>query len=319
VGAHTAPFDELLQIVEGDAKIIISGQPHRMLGGEMILMPAGRPQALKALQRFEMILTMIHSRVEQRTKRGQESGARGGVGPIARAAGARYDGVAPQFGDGKVGLAETKRNLDASQGANFIRLYLAAMKANEVIVDVSAVIPRERHPKVFNTWHSLAEGTAMLLVNDHDPVSLYYLFAAEYRGGFRWEYLERGPKTWRVRISKGQFADPGYAPRQRVAPVEQESAARAVEPLVLDVRPIVAQGGSPCTTIDDAVASLRPGQTFVLLVPFEPAPLFGKLGAKGLKGRSELQADGSYRIEFTPGEPVLSGAAAVGGCGCGGL
>ena len=81
------------------------------------------------------------------------------------------------------------------------------MKANEVVVDVSAVIPRERHLKVFSTWHSLAEETAMLLVNDHDPVPLYYQFAAEYRGGFRWEYLERGPEMWRVRISKGQFAD----------------------------------------------------------------------------------------------------------------
>jgi uncharacterized protein (DUF2249 family) len=231
---------------------------------------------------------------------------------------ARNNGLALRFGDGKAGFVETKRDLDASQGANCIRLYFVVMKANEVVVDVSMVIPRERHPKVFNTWHSLAEGTAMLLVNDHDPVPLYYQFAAEHRGGFRWEYLERGPETWRVRISKGQFADPGFTPGHRVASVEEKSTARATEPLVLDVRPIFAQGGSPCTTIDDAVASLRPGQTFVLLVPFEPAPLFGKLGAKGLRGKSELQADGSYRIEFTPGEPVPSGAAAVGGCGCGG-
>jgi hypothetical protein len=87
---------------------------------------------------------------------------------------------------------------------------------------------------------------------------------------------------------------------------------------VLDVRPIFAQGGSPCTAIDDAVASLRPGQAFVLLVPFEPAPLLGKLGAKGFTHESELQADGSYRIEFTPGGAVLAGAAAVGAGGCGG-
>ena len=100
--------------------------------------------------------------------------------------------------------------------------------------------------------------------------------------------------------------------------VVEKSAATAAEPLVLDVRPIFAQGGSPCTTIDDAVASLRPGQSFVLLVPFEPAPLFGKLGAKGLRGKSVLQADGSYRIEFTPGGPVDSSKAAVGGCGCSG-
>ena len=58
---HTSPFDALVQVVEGEAEIIISGQPHRVLGGEMILMPAGQPHALKATKRFKMILTMIRS------------------------------------------------------------------------------------------------------------------------------------------------------------------------------------------------------------------------------------------------------------------
>ena len=58
---HTAPFDALVQVVEGETKIMISGQPHRLLEGEMILMPAGQPHALKALKRFKMILTMIRS------------------------------------------------------------------------------------------------------------------------------------------------------------------------------------------------------------------------------------------------------------------
>ncbi len=58
---HTAPFDALAQVVEGEVEITISGQPHRVQGGEMILMPAGQPHALKALQRFKMILTMIRS------------------------------------------------------------------------------------------------------------------------------------------------------------------------------------------------------------------------------------------------------------------
>ena len=58
---HTAPFDALVQVVEGETEIMISGQPHRLLSGEMILMPAGQPHALKALKRFKMILTMIRS------------------------------------------------------------------------------------------------------------------------------------------------------------------------------------------------------------------------------------------------------------------
>ena len=59
--AHTAPFDALVQVLEGEAEITIAGKPHRMQGGEMILMPANQPHALKALKRYKMILTMIRS------------------------------------------------------------------------------------------------------------------------------------------------------------------------------------------------------------------------------------------------------------------
>jgi quercetin dioxygenase-like cupin family protein len=58
---HIAPFDALVQVVEGEAEIHISGQPHRVTGGEMILMPAHQPHALKAFTRFKMMLTMIRS------------------------------------------------------------------------------------------------------------------------------------------------------------------------------------------------------------------------------------------------------------------
>ncbi len=56
---HTSPFDALVQVVEGEAEITISGQPHRVKGGELILMPANQPHALKAIQSFKMILTMV--------------------------------------------------------------------------------------------------------------------------------------------------------------------------------------------------------------------------------------------------------------------
>ncbi len=56
---HTTPFDALVQVLEGEVEITISGQVHRLRGGELILMPANRPHALKAIQRFKMILTMI--------------------------------------------------------------------------------------------------------------------------------------------------------------------------------------------------------------------------------------------------------------------
>lgn len=58
---HTAPFAALAHILEGEAEITIAGQPHRLQGGEMILMPAGQPHALKAITRFKMLLTMIRA------------------------------------------------------------------------------------------------------------------------------------------------------------------------------------------------------------------------------------------------------------------
>ncbi len=56
---HTSPFDALVQILEGEAEITIAGNPNRVGQGELILMPANQPHALKALKRFKMILTML--------------------------------------------------------------------------------------------------------------------------------------------------------------------------------------------------------------------------------------------------------------------
>ena len=58
---HTAPFDALVEVLEGEAEIAIAGKPHQLRCGEMILMPAGQPHALKALKRFKMMLIMIRS------------------------------------------------------------------------------------------------------------------------------------------------------------------------------------------------------------------------------------------------------------------
>lgn len=58
---HTAPFDALVYIVEGDAEITISGQVHRVSEGEMLVLPAGQPHALRAVHRFKMMLVMIRS------------------------------------------------------------------------------------------------------------------------------------------------------------------------------------------------------------------------------------------------------------------
>jgi quercetin dioxygenase-like cupin family protein len=58
---HTAAFDALAHLLEGEAEIVISGKPLRTKAGEAVLMPANQPHSLKALSRFKMLLTMIRS------------------------------------------------------------------------------------------------------------------------------------------------------------------------------------------------------------------------------------------------------------------
>ncbi len=58
---HTAPFDALVHLIDGEAEITISGKPLRLKKSEMVIMPANEPHSLKAVNRFKMILTMIKS------------------------------------------------------------------------------------------------------------------------------------------------------------------------------------------------------------------------------------------------------------------
>jgi len=58
---HTAPFDALVHVLEGEAEVMISGRPYLLKAGDAIIMPASQPHALKALTRFKMLLTMIRA------------------------------------------------------------------------------------------------------------------------------------------------------------------------------------------------------------------------------------------------------------------
>lgn len=61
LGEHTAPFDALVQVLNGEVEIKISGKPYNLKQGEMIIMPANEPHALKAVKRYKMLLTMIRT------------------------------------------------------------------------------------------------------------------------------------------------------------------------------------------------------------------------------------------------------------------
>ena len=58
---HTAPFDALVYVLDGEVEISISGKPFRLKAGDMTIMPANQPHALKAAKKFKMLLVMIRS------------------------------------------------------------------------------------------------------------------------------------------------------------------------------------------------------------------------------------------------------------------
>jgi len=59
---HTAPYDALLHLLEGEAEVTISGTTSLLEQGEAIILPAGKPHAVRAPKRFKMMLTMIRSK-----------------------------------------------------------------------------------------------------------------------------------------------------------------------------------------------------------------------------------------------------------------
>jgi quercetin dioxygenase-like cupin family protein len=58
---HTAPFDALVQVLDGEAEITIAAEKHRLDAGDAIILPADVPHALRAVTPFKMLLTMVRS------------------------------------------------------------------------------------------------------------------------------------------------------------------------------------------------------------------------------------------------------------------
>lgn len=70
------------------------------------------------------------------------------------------------------------------------------------ILDVTKLEPKRKHPTIFEHFDNLKEGEYFVIHNDHDPKPLYYQMLGERGNVFSWEYLEQGPKWWKVKIRK---------------------------------------------------------------------------------------------------------------------
>jgi uncharacterized protein (DUF2249 family) len=70
------------------------------------------------------------------------------------------------------------------------------------VMDVRLIPCSIKHGLIIRTWEQLAVGDHFILLNDHDPVPLYYQFSAQWPGDFTWKHLVKGPDEFRVQITK---------------------------------------------------------------------------------------------------------------------
>ena len=70
------------------------------------------------------------------------------------------------------------------------------------VMDVRPIPCSIKHGLIIRTWINLPVGSHFILLNDHDPIPLYYQFAAQWPGAFTWQHLVKGPDEFRVQITK---------------------------------------------------------------------------------------------------------------------
>jgi uncharacterized protein (DUF2249 family) len=153
--------------------------------------------------------------------------------------------------------------------------------------DVRVIPCRQKHALIFARWAGLPVGAHFVLVNDHDPVPLYYQFAAQFPGAFNWEYLVEGPDEFQVKITRltASPAQPAIVPPSKGcggASADTEVDARGLEP------------PEPMMRILSAVETLKPGATLRARTDRRPVHLYPELDARGVRYVSEQAADESW-------------------------
>ncbi len=155
-------------------------------------------------------------------------------------------------------------------------------------LDVRVIPCRDKHARIFQRWTELPVGEHFILVNDHDPVPLYYQFAAQFPGAFAWEYLMEGPQEFQVKITR-VAASSASAP---VPPPARGCATPASSPGTIDTRGL--EPPEPLMKILAAVESMAAGSVLRAHTDRRPLHLYPELTARGISHVSEEQADGSW-------------------------
>lgn len=153
--------------------------------------------------------------------------------------------------------------------------------------DVRVIPCRQKHALIFARWTELPVGDFFVLINDHDPVPLYYQFAAQFPGAFNWEYLVAGPDEFQVKITR-LAASPV---RPAVVPPAKTGGA-AASTVEVDARGL--EPPEPMMRILAAIEDLKPGAVIRARTDRRPIHLHAELDARGVHYASEQIADESW-------------------------
>jgi uncharacterized protein (DUF2249 family) len=159
---------------------------------------------------------------------------------------------------------------------------------DSTLFDVREIPCRIKHGQIFQRWLDLPVGAHFVLINDHDPVPLYYQFAAQFPGSFTWEYLVRGPDEFQIRITRTSASPVGVP----VPPPPAACGGGESVPGALDLRGL--EPPEPMLRILTAVEGLAPGSTLRAHTDRRPIYLLPELEARGIQHRGEEQSDGSW-------------------------
>lgn len=159
-------------------------------------------------------------------------------------------------------------------------------------LDVRPIPCRQKHALIFQRWAELPVDAHFVLINDHDPVPLYYQFVGQFPNAFTWEYLAAGPEEFQVKITRLRPTTQPIdlaPPRPPVARVSTPASATESE---VDARGL--EPPEPMLRILHALEVLPVGGTLRARTDRRPIHLLPELDARGVRHASEELADGSW-------------------------
>jgi uncharacterized protein (DUF2249 family) len=158
--------------------------------------------------------------------------------------------------------------------------------------DVREIPCRVKHAQIFQRWTDLPVGGHFVLVNDHDPVPLWYQFCAQFPDAFGWEYLLRGPEEFRVKITKHRAVtvEPRAIPTTPPCPDAAVGTEKEIEEI--DARGL--EPPEPLIRILAGLEALAVGKRLRAMTDRRPCHLFGEAEQRGFRHDSNEQPDGTW-------------------------